>query len=58
MVNQENILERLRKGEKITCIDCKKGIYITSAIKPSQSHEFICSKCGSVIRATPNIFVE
>lgn len=54
----EHIIERLRRGEKIKCKSCKKGIYKTSANDISIAHEFNCDKCGSVIRVTPNVIVE
>lgn len=58
MEKNENIIERLRQGEKIKCLECQKGIYRTSATDISKSHEFNCDNCGSVIRVTPNAVVE
>ncbi len=56
--NNQHIIESLRKGEVVTCRECKKGIYKTSAKDISISHEFRCNNCGSVIRVTPNVIVE
>lgn len=54
----EHIIDRLRRGEKITCKSCQKGVYKTNANDISIAHEFNCDNCGSVIRVTPNVIVE
>lgn len=53
-----DLLERLQNGEKILCTTCKKGYYTTCVQDVSLSREFMCDKCNSVIRVTPNIIVE
>ena len=58
MENGYNLIERLRKGEKIKCEGCKKGYYVTNAKSISLSHEFKCNNCSSVLRVSPNITVE
>lgn len=57
MGNSSEIIARLRKGEIIKCLDCKKGIYTTNAKDISVSHEFKCDNCNSVIRISPNITI-
>ena len=53
-----SLIDRLRMGEIIPCIECKNGYYETSASDISISHEFNCNSCGSVIRVSPNVIVE
>jgi DNA-directed RNA polymerase subunit RPC12/RpoP len=50
----QSLIARLRNGEKISCIDCKKGEYITSAKDIALSKEFRCENCGSIVRVTTN----
>lgn len=58
MEKEVNLIDRLQNGEKILCNECQKGYYITSANPIKKSREFICEKCHSVVRVTPNIIVE
>ena len=58
MENGYELIERLRKGEKIKCTDCQKGYYTTNTEDVSTAHEFRCNKCNSVLRISPNITVE
>lgn len=58
MEKEINLIERLQNGEKIRCLDCNDGYYITNAKDISLSREFVCAKCNSVIRVTPNIIVK
>ena len=52
------LIRRLQKGEQITCLNCRCGKYITYAENLSASCDFICDKCGSVLRISKNIVVE
>ena len=54
----ESLIERLQKGEKILCLECKEGYYVTSAKDISLLREFACEKCNSIVRVTPCIIVE
>ena len=59
MRKERGLIERLQSGEKILCKDCGKGFYITNARNIKTSHDFVCEKCNSVVRVTPNnIIVE
>lgn len=58
MENGYELIERLRKGEKIKCTDCQKGYYATNTEDVSTAREFRCNKCNSVLRISPNITVE
>lgn len=52
--NLTNLIERLRKGEKITCLECGKGIYETTKGYTEVSHCFWCNECGSMVHCTPS----
>lgn len=58
MENGYELIERLRKGEKIKCTDCQKGYYTTNTEDVSTARESRCNKCNSVLRISPNITVE
>ena len=58
MENGYELIERLRKGEKIKCTDRQKGYYTTNTEDVSTAREFRCNKCNSVLRISPNITVE
>lgn len=54
-----SLIERLRKGEKIICFRCGKGIYVTTEGFTSTSHGFWCNECGDTVHCTPgNVIVE
>ncbi len=58
MAEEKSLIERLRNGEMIKCLECNDGYYTTTAKDIKISHEFCCNKCKGVIRITPNIIVE
>lgn len=47
--NISDLIERLRAGEEIKCLKCKKGIYVTKKEFISTSHSFWCDKCGDLL---------
>lgn len=56
--DEPHLIERLRNGEKIKCVSCKKGIYITNAKDIKTSHGFFCNNCNFVIHVDPPIEIE
>lgn len=59
MVNISDLVTRIRKGEKVSCIKCGKGIYVTTEGYLETSHCYWCDKCGDTIHITPgNVIVE
>lgn len=54
----EQIIDRLRKGKTVKCLECKKGKYITNSQYINIANDFWCDKCGSIIRVSPNVIVE
>ncbi len=57
--DKDCLIERLRNGETIICLECKKGIYVTTEGYTKTSHGFWCDKCGSMVHCTPgDVIVE
>lgn len=54
---QKTISERLRLGETVLCVNCKKGHYITNEPEKSTAHNFYCSECDSSVNIDDNTFV-
>lgn len=48
-INVSALIEKLRTGEKIKCLKCKKGIYVTKQEYLNTSHNFWCDKCGDLL---------
>lgn len=48
MYKPEIDLCKLRKGEKVSCPECKNGI-VSSNVDPKTAHHFKCDKCGFMI---------
>lgn len=53
MENISEIIDKLRNGETVLCLKCKKGKYITNPKYLKTSHGFWCSECGDSINCTP-----
>ena len=57
-----DIIEKLRNGEDVTCLECEKGKYTTSLKSPEDiktCNYFRCNNCGSVVHCTPaDVIVE
>ncbi len=55
--NTDNLLTRLKNGEKVLCEECKKGYLIPFNTTPDKAHSFICSNenCDMFVRTIPII---
>ena len=56
--SKSDIVKRLQLGEKIKCLNCKKGIYTAPCEDVSKCHGFRCNVCGNAINIEASIFVE
>lgn len=58
--NQDNTLERLRKGEKVYCDKCGKGYFVPYNTSAEKAHSFDCSnpKCDNHVHWDPVINIE
>ena len=52
------LINRLRTGEKIKCLKCGKGHYITNNDFLKTSHSFWCDKCNDSLHVTSSVIVE
>lgn len=58
MVEDANeLLSRLRNGEKVLCDECKKGYLIPFNTTPDKAHSFVCSNenCNGHLNTIPAI---
>lgn len=55
---ENSLIEKLQRGDKVLCKKCSQGFYTTPVDDVSHSREFICEKCHSIVRVSPNIVVE
>ena len=57
---EENLVDRLVKGDKIECKACNSGYYIPFNTSADKAHSFYCSnpKCNFIIRRDPVIEIE
>ncbi len=61
MAKEKNdLITRLRSGEKVTCPKCKEGIFIPYNITFDKAHFFYCSneKCNFHVHWDPVINIE
>lgn len=58
MYIENDLIDRLRSDEKVTCIKCKQGIYQPVGTSADKAHGFSCDKCGDTVLITPNVTVE
>lgn len=57
---EEDLVDRLVKGEKIECASCNSGYYIPFNTSADKAHSFYCSnpKCNFIIYRDPIIEIE
>ena len=57
---EENLIDRLVKGDKIECKACNSGYYIPFNTSADKAHSFYCSnpKCNFIINIDPVIEIE
>lgn len=55
--NIAELVERLRTGEKIKCLKCGKGYYVTNPKFISTSNNFWCDKCNDILHTISDITV-
>lgn len=53
-----DLVERLRTGEKIKCLKCGEGHYVTNPEYISTSHSFWCDECNDLLHTTSDTIVE
>ena len=60
MAEERSISEKLRKGEKVICPICKKGILVPYNTTYQTAHSFNCSndKCNGHVNLDAQIDIE
>ena len=59
-MTEEDLIDRLVKGEKIKCKSCNSGYYLPFNTSADKAHTFYCSnqKCNFIIHKDPIIKIE
>jgi hypothetical protein len=59
-MKEENLIDKLIKGEKVKCKACHSGYFIPFNTTADKAHSFYCSnpKCNFIVRIDPIIEVE
>ncbi len=57
---EENLIDKLKKGEIVECKVCNNGYYVPFNTSSDKAHSFYCSnsKCNSIIQIDPVIDIE
>lgn len=53
-----DLYEKLQSGEKVKCLQCNNGYYVTDAKDIRKSYYFYCDKCGEFIHFEPGVIIE